>query len=157
MQKGEGTSCYYRFLTKGQQWIWLQTRFYVSYHQWNSKPEFVVCTHRTISYVDVIRQMNSNPKDASGNFQIILTVIKIILLKTIKIVIVAMNNAPSNEKNKVKSTSKANGIKYYDYRCDDRKCDQKSDQSKHKEKRKNSKNKRNVDDKSIDEKISTTK
>lgn len=48
MQKGEGTSCYYRFLTKGQQWIWLQTRFYITYHQWNSKPEFVVCTHRVV-------------------------------------------------------------------------------------------------------------
>ncbi|KAJ9600067.1 hypothetical protein L9F63_009636, partial [Diploptera punctata] len=46
MQKGEGTSCHYRFLTKGQQWIWLQTRFYITYHQWNSKPEFIVCTHR---------------------------------------------------------------------------------------------------------------
>ena len=30
MQKGEGTSCFYRFLTKGQQWIWLQTRFYIT-------------------------------------------------------------------------------------------------------------------------------
>ncbi|XP_077302549.1 circadian locomoter output cycles protein kaput-like isoform X2 [Arctopsyche grandis] len=50
MQKGEGTSCYYRFLTKGQQWIWLQTRFYITYHQWNSKPEFVVCTHRVVSF-----------------------------------------------------------------------------------------------------------
>ncbi|XP_065162464.1 circadian locomoter output cycles protein kaput isoform X2 [Atheta coriaria] len=56
MKKGEGTSCYYRFLTKGQQWIWLQTRFYITYHQWNSKPEFVVCTHRLINYVDVMRQ-----------------------------------------------------------------------------------------------------
>ena len=28
-QTGEGTSCYYRFLTKGQQWIWLQTRYQV--------------------------------------------------------------------------------------------------------------------------------
>ncbi|KAH1003794.1 hypothetical protein HUJ04_003649 [Dendroctonus ponderosae] len=56
MQKGEGTSCYYRFLTKGQQWIWLQTRFYITYHQWNSKPEFVVCTHRVVSYLDVIKQ-----------------------------------------------------------------------------------------------------
>ncbi|XP_069365169.1 circadian locomoter output cycles protein kaput isoform X2 [Maniola hyperantus] len=53
MQKGELTSCYYRFLTKGQQWIWLQTRFYITYHQWNSKPEFVVCTHRVVSYADV--------------------------------------------------------------------------------------------------------
>ncbi|XP_022917917.2 circadian locomoter output cycles protein kaput [Onthophagus taurus] len=56
MQKGEGTSCYYRFLTKGQQWIWLQTRFYITYHQWNSKPEFIVCTHRVVSYVDVMKR-----------------------------------------------------------------------------------------------------
>ncbi|XP_064483092.1 neuronal PAS domain-containing protein 2-like [Ornithodoros turicata] len=50
MQTGEGTSCQYRFLTKGQQWIWLQTRYYITYHQWSSKPEFVVCTHTVISY-----------------------------------------------------------------------------------------------------------
>lgn len=59
MQKGEGTSCFYRFLTKGQQWIWLQTRFYITYHQWNSKPEFVVCTHRVVSYADVMKQMRN--------------------------------------------------------------------------------------------------
>ncbi|KAL9701974.1 hypothetical protein quinque_005415 [Culex quinquefasciatus] len=59
MQKGEGTSCYYRFLTKGQQWIWLQTRFYITYHQWNSKPEFVVCTHRVVSYADVMKQFRN--------------------------------------------------------------------------------------------------
>ncbi|XP_012281769.1 circadian locomoter output cycles protein kaput [Orussus abietinus] len=53
MQKGEGTSCHYRFLTKGQQWIWLQTRFYITYNQWNSKPEFIVCTHRVVSYIEV--------------------------------------------------------------------------------------------------------
>lgn len=63
MQKGEGTSCFYRFLTKGQQWIWLQTRFYITYHQWNSKPEFVVCTHRVISYGDVLKQ---NKKEQNG-------------------------------------------------------------------------------------------
>ncbi|KAJ8919926.1 hypothetical protein NQ315_006455 [Exocentrus adspersus] len=56
MQKGEGTSCYYRFLTKGQQWIWLQTRFYITYHQWNSKPEFIVCTHRVVNYAEVMKQ-----------------------------------------------------------------------------------------------------
>lgn len=60
MQKGEGTSCYYRFLTKGQQWIWLQTRFYITYHQWNSKPEFIVCTHRVVSYINVLKQMRRN-------------------------------------------------------------------------------------------------
>uniref|UniRef100_A0A1B6CYF0 Circadian locomoter output cycles protein kaput n=1 Tax=Clastoptera arizonana TaxID=38151 RepID=A0A1B6CYF0_9HEMI len=64
MQKGEGTSCFYRFLTKGQQWIWLQTRFYITYHQWNSKPEFIVCTHRVISYINVIKQMRKEPESA---------------------------------------------------------------------------------------------
>jgi circadian locomoter output cycles kaput protein len=60
MAKGEGTSCFYRFLTKGQQWIWLQTRFYITYHQWNSKPEFVVCTHRVVSHSDVMKHMRRN-------------------------------------------------------------------------------------------------
>ncbi|XP_062552405.1 circadian locomoter output cycles protein kaput [Armigeres subalbatus] len=67
MQKGEGTSCFYRFLTKGQQWIWLQTRFYITYHQWNSKPEFVVCTHRVVSYADVMKQMR-NLAGGEGKF-----------------------------------------------------------------------------------------
>lgn len=67
MQKGEGTSCFYRFLTKGQQWIWLQTRFYITYHQWNSKPEFVVCTHRVVSYADVMKQMR-NQAGGEGKF-----------------------------------------------------------------------------------------
>ncbi|XP_054976102.1 neuronal PAS domain-containing protein 2 isoform X3 [Sorex araneus] len=54
MQFGKGKSCCYRFLTKGQQWIWLQTRYYITYHQWNSKPEFIVCTHSVVSYADVL-------------------------------------------------------------------------------------------------------
>ncbi|XP_069165671.1 neuronal PAS domain-containing protein 2 isoform X2 [Procambarus clarkii] len=49
MKTGKGTSCYYRFLTKGQQWIWLQTQYYITYHQWNSKPEFIVCTNTVVS------------------------------------------------------------------------------------------------------------
>ncbi|KAM8900501.1 neuronal PAS domain-containing protein 2 isoform 4-T6 [Spinachia spinachia] len=53
MQFGKGKSCYYRFLTKGQQWIWLQTQYYITYHQWNSKPEFIVCTHTVVSYAEV--------------------------------------------------------------------------------------------------------
>ncbi|XP_036337426.1 circadian locomoter output cycles protein kaput [Rhagoletis pomonella] len=62
MQKGECKSCYYRFLTKGQQWIWLQTEFYVSYHQFSSKPDYVVCTHKVVSYADVIRQSKDGTK-----------------------------------------------------------------------------------------------
>lgn len=52
MQYGKGKSCYYRFLTKGQQWIWLQTHYYITYHQWNSRPEFIVCTHTVVRYTD---------------------------------------------------------------------------------------------------------
>ncbi|XP_029053404.2 circadian locomoter output cycles protein kaput-like isoform X1 [Osmia bicornis bicornis] len=63
MQKGEGTSCYYRFLTKGQQWIWLQTRFYITYNQWNSKPEFIVCTHYVVSYIDVIKELRKETEN----------------------------------------------------------------------------------------------
>lgn len=64
MEKGEGNSGYYRFLTKSQQWIWLQTRFYISYHQWNSKPEFVVCTHRVVSNAEVLKQFSNERKES---------------------------------------------------------------------------------------------
>ncbi|CAB0028974.1 unnamed protein product [Trichogramma brassicae] len=66
MKKGEGTSCHYRFLTKGQQWIWLQTRFYITYNQWNSKPEFIVCTHHVVSYIDVVKQMRRGVDEFSS-------------------------------------------------------------------------------------------
>ena len=52
MNEGAGTSSHYRFLTKGQQWIWLQTKYSITYHQWNSKPEFIVCTHTVTGYED---------------------------------------------------------------------------------------------------------
>lgn len=54
MQYGKGKSCYYRFLTKGQQWIWLQTHYYITYHQWNSRPEFIVCTHMVVRYLKIV-------------------------------------------------------------------------------------------------------
>ncbi|XP_035215860.1 neuronal PAS domain-containing protein 2-like [Stegodyphus dumicola] len=68
MQTGEGTSCFYRFLTKGQQWIWLQTRYYISYHQWNSKPEFIVCTHTVVSTEKVLKGNQDAPKRLSRRF-----------------------------------------------------------------------------------------
>ena len=57
MKTGEAISCYHRFLTKGQQWIWLQTRYFITYHQWHSKPEFVFATHHVVSYEDVVGQL----------------------------------------------------------------------------------------------------
>lgn len=67
MLKGEGTSCYYRFLTKGQQWIWLQSRYYISYHQWNSKPEFIVCHHQVINYLNVIKRAGETDEGRKHN------------------------------------------------------------------------------------------
>ena len=67
MQTGEGTSCLHRFLTKGQQWIWLRTRYFITYHQWNSKPEFVVGTHHIVSYADVVKDLaKENGAETSG-------------------------------------------------------------------------------------------
>ncbi|XP_043951403.1 circadian locomoter output cycles protein kaput isoform X4 [Drosophila biarmipes] len=66
-QTGEGKSCYYRFLTKGQQWIWLQTDYYVSYHQFNSKPDYVVCTHKVVSYAEVLKESRKSEGEKSGN------------------------------------------------------------------------------------------
>jgi len=70
-QTGECTSCFYRFLTKGQQWIWLQSRYYITYHQWNSKPEFIVATHKVVNYKEVqenadkLEKMESQKGDES--------------------------------------------------------------------------------------------
>ncbi|QQP56865.1 Clock [Caligus rogercresseyi] len=63
MQTGEVTNCLHRFLTKGQQWIWLQTRYYITYHQWNSKPEFIVATHKVVNYSDVVKQVKKEGCD----------------------------------------------------------------------------------------------
>lgn len=55
MKTGKGKSTFYRFLTKGQQWIWLQTDFCITYNQFNTKPDYVVCSHKVINYADVIK------------------------------------------------------------------------------------------------------
>uniref|UniRef100_A0A8C1YQ06 Circadian locomoter output cycles protein kaput n=1 Tax=Cyprinus carpio TaxID=7962 RepID=A0A8C1YQ06_CYPCA len=73
MQFGKGKSCYYRFLTKGQQWIWLQTTYYITYHQWNSRPEFIVCTHTVVSYAEVraerrrVMGIEESPPELTGD------------------------------------------------------------------------------------------
>jgi len=62
MQFGKGKSCYYRFLTKGQQWIWLQTNYYITYHQWNPRPEFIVCTHTVVRYAEAHKCLHHVPR-----------------------------------------------------------------------------------------------
>ncbi|XP_054157741.1 neuronal PAS domain-containing protein 2-like [Oppia nitens] len=53
MRTGEATSSVYRFLTKSQQWIWLRTTYYIAYHHWNSKPEYIVCRHTVVRESEV--------------------------------------------------------------------------------------------------------
>jgi len=50
---GKVTTCYYRHLTKGQSWVWLQSSGYISYNQWNSKPESITCTAKVVSFDEV--------------------------------------------------------------------------------------------------------
>lgn len=50
---GKVTTCYYRHLTKGQSWVWLRSSGYVSYNQWNSKPESISCTAKVVSFDEV--------------------------------------------------------------------------------------------------------
>lgn len=67
MQTGKGKSGFYRFLTKGQQWIWLQTDFYVSYNQFNAKPDYVVCTHKVVNYADVLKNQKKDQQCLLSN------------------------------------------------------------------------------------------
>lgn len=51
--RGQVTTCYYRHLTKGQSWVWLQSCCYISYNQWNSKPESTTCTATVVHFDEV--------------------------------------------------------------------------------------------------------
>ncbi|CAF4637180.1 unnamed protein product, partial [Rotaria sp. Silwood2] len=50
-QNGNGKSDPYRFLTKGQQWIFLQTYSQVQINSWNGKPESYICTTNIIQSI----------------------------------------------------------------------------------------------------------
>ena len=43
LYSGVITTCCYRLLTKGQEWIWVRSQCFVSYSQLDSKPESVIC------------------------------------------------------------------------------------------------------------------
>lgn len=50
ISQGQVTTCYFRHLTKGQSWVWLQSCCYVSYNQWNSKPESITGTATVVNF-----------------------------------------------------------------------------------------------------------
>ena len=51
--RGKITTCYYRHLTKGQSWIWLQSRYHISYSDWSSKPQAVTSLSWAVPYEEV--------------------------------------------------------------------------------------------------------
>lgn len=68
-RKGRVTTCYYRFLTKGHTWVWLQSCCYVSYNQWNSKPEYVTSTTTAVNYEEVCANQENLLKEDKLKFQ----------------------------------------------------------------------------------------
>lgn len=50
IHNGAIQSLSFRFRTKGQQWIWLQTNFQVVIDQFNSKPQTIVANNQLIGY-----------------------------------------------------------------------------------------------------------
>lgn len=55
---GKVTTCYYRHLTKGQSWVWLRSTCYISYNQWNSKPESIAGTATVVNFEEVCAKQN---------------------------------------------------------------------------------------------------
>ncbi len=47
---GNGKSDPYRFLTKGQQWIFLQTYSQVQINSWTGKAEYYICTTNLVQW-----------------------------------------------------------------------------------------------------------
>jgi hypothetical protein len=47
-ENGNGKSDSYRFLSKGQQWVFLQTTCQVQINSWTGKPESYLCTSNVL-------------------------------------------------------------------------------------------------------------
>ena len=50
---GRITTSYYRHLTKGQSWVWLRSRYHLSYSDWTSKPQAVTCLTWVVPFREV--------------------------------------------------------------------------------------------------------
>ena len=50
---GRITTSYYRHLTKGQSWVWLRSRYHLSYSNWTYKPQAVTCLTWMVPFREV--------------------------------------------------------------------------------------------------------
>ena len=49
-------------MTKGRQWLWVQPRLYLQYHQWSRKAESINVTHYVVTYQDVLAHLQKEKK-----------------------------------------------------------------------------------------------
>ena len=66
---GSGTTTLYRFLTKGQQWLWIKTHGTVQYIEGTKQPQSIVCHNIVVSYGEVWQYLQNKaqqygPKEA---------------------------------------------------------------------------------------------
>lgn len=69
VRKGRIKTCYYRFLTKGEVWIWLRSCCHISYNQWNSKPEYVTVKSNPVHFEEVFSNQEVLVKNDRLHFQ----------------------------------------------------------------------------------------
>ena len=62
-QCGEIQAPMYRLMTKGRQWLWVQPRLYLQYHQWSRKAESINVTHYVVTYQDVLTHLQKEKKN----------------------------------------------------------------------------------------------
>lgn len=61
-KSGSGDTTLYRFLTKGQQWLWVKTRGLVKYSDSTKQPTSIVCRNIVVSYAEVWQYLQNKAR-----------------------------------------------------------------------------------------------
>ena len=61
-KSGTGDTSLYRFLTKGQQWLWIKTRGVVKYQEGTKHPTSVICHNIVASYAEVWQYLQNKSR-----------------------------------------------------------------------------------------------
>ena len=61
-KSGSGDTSLYRFLTKGQQWLWVKTRGLVKYNEGTKQPSSIVCRNIVVSYAEVWQYLQNKAR-----------------------------------------------------------------------------------------------
>ena len=61
-KSGTGDTSLYRFLTKGQQWLWIKTRGVVKYQEGTKQPTSIICHNIVASYAEVWQYLQNKTR-----------------------------------------------------------------------------------------------